>query len=121
MTFALREFLSPITYWRPTGTDGAGGRIYADPVVVYGHYEETNMRVQADGVEIESNASACVEDDVLVEGLLLVGDHTKMEDGTTDTTPEYRRRVLSRARKIVKFMKVPSVLKDGTFDRTAYM
>ena len=115
MTFASREFLSEITYWEPTGTDGAGGFTYKDPVVIMGRYEEVNMRVNASGVEVESEGSACVDTDVLVSGLILQGDHV------TGKTPSYIALAKKRARMIVKFMKVSSIVEDGTYDRTCYV
>lgn len=126
MTFALREFLSPITYWPPVSPDGAGGLVYGAPRLVYGHYEEMLQRVNVDGIEVESNASACVEEDLFVGGLLLNGNHIDIQGGETSTNDSRYKERLSksreRARRIIKFMKVPGVVKVlGNIDRTAYV
>ena len=100
--------------------------MYGTPRLVYGHYEEMLQRVNVDGIDVESNGSACVEEDLAVGGLILNGNHIDIRAPETDIADSrYIERLCKtreRARKIIKFMKVPGVVKSlGNVDRTAYV
>ena len=116
MTSTLKEFLQEITYWPPQRADGAGGIVVGEAELIYGHYQESIEQVVEDGIQFESSGMLCnIDKDLSVGGSILVGDHTGLTGGSQIAACE-------RARRIVKFVKIPGVIKSfGEYERVAYV
>ena len=116
MTSTLKEFLQEVTYWPPLRADGAGGIVTGAAELIHGHYEESIEQAVVDGIQFESSGMLCyIDQDLSVGGLILVGNHT----GLSSIEEE---RACERARRIVKFVKIPGVIKSfDEYERVAYV
>ena len=93
-----------ITYWEPIKSTGFPGKVFREPVLIKGRWEDvTEMVVDDSGTEVVSNAKVMVNHPVIPEGYLYLGDSEE-----TDPTD------LSGARRIVTVDKAEDLRGSAT-------
>ncbi len=107
----LHTFLNQIaTYWAPGAPDGFGAFTYASPVELNCRWEDrVEVMTDEDGTQFVSKSRIFLEDDVVKEGYLLLGESTAIDPQKVDNA--YKVRV---------FAKTPDLLAEN-FERKAFL
>jgi hypothetical protein len=82
MSLTNRNLKHEITYWGPqTSIDGYGVASMAAPVLIKGHWEDSNQEVQSPtGSTFISRAVVYADRDLIIGGYLAQGDQTAYAD-----------------------------------------
>jgi len=112
---AIQQFIESVcvqdaVYWAPTGTDGYGSAMFADPVAVKVRWDIEREVIQTkEGEEIVSNAKILIPRDVQEEGYIALGTLADL-----DSTEFGDPKAYDGAYKILQFTKVsmPKSLTD---------
>jgi hypothetical protein len=80
-----RVCVQPAVYWGSPQNDGRGGRTYADPVEIYVRWDdEAKLIVDDRGQEIVSRAEVLVQQDLDLDGRLLLGSLSDLAQAERD-------------------------------------
>lgn len=122
MSKPIEKFLRKISvqtavYWKKGNPDGYGGFTYDTPREIPVRWSDTTKVVSTDkDTQYVCKAEVIVNEDVDKEGYLYLG---KLSDLTAEQQSDPRK--VDGAHKIIRFDKVPMIMKNDEFVRKAYL
>jgi hypothetical protein len=116
MSYLTKNLKQTAVYWARTTPRGSGGWNYSDGVEVICRWEEEQeIYKDTQGKEFLSNAVVYLAQDVLVDGVLFLGELTDIDSDDLDDPLN-----VDGAYTIKRFFKVPNI-KATSFERRAVL
>ncbi len=115
--FIRKVCVQVAVYWPSPEPDGYGGMSYDDPEEVAVRWDDTTEVVtSSEGKEIVSRAKILTPHDLEEQGRLYLGRLTDLTDDQRNDP-----QLVEKAYEIKRFDRVPMVMSDEVFIRTAYL
>jgi hypothetical protein len=123
-----RNLPQTAVYWGNPHNDGYGGMAYDDPVEINCRWEDKQQILgtitgnQIIGFQSVSRAIVYVDQDLDVDGIMMLGELTDLEDSEGDSSGEYYDPAqLTNTYIIKRFEKAPALNSTTDFNRKAFL
>ena len=116
MGYLTRNLRQKMVYWGNPQPDGYGGYTYDDPVEIKGRWEEREeLFIDSAGVQQVSRARVFIDQDVVVDGYLLLAELSTVSSGE-----EGSPGTVDGAFRIRGYRKTPN-LRATDYERKAWL